>query len=100
MDVGWEPHPRVPCDFEGDIPRIIRCLADVSGAQATFGYDAAVISDYVATISRSGKPTRRGRKSKDLRDCVVAAARTYDVVIAVIDARLDEHEDLRRDVVS
>jgi hypothetical protein len=58
-DVGApEPGRRVvPCDFEGDLPRLMRRLAEVLGVETRFGYDASTFRDVVARAGvRDGIP--------------------------------------------
>jgi hypothetical protein len=56
----------------------------------------------VEQIPRQGPPTRIGGKSKDLRDAIMSVLRDRHeaplFIVAVIDARLDEIDDLEKDV--
>ncbi len=61
---------RPPCDFEGDLPRLVRRLAETKGAPPVFSYDAFTIRDIVSRIARAGRPMRSGGKGKDLRDAL------------------------------
>lgn len=89
-------------DFEGDLPRLLRKLFAAYGGPRGFGYDASGIRDIVSAIPRGGRAMRTGGKGKDLRDAVLASLRSLDartgVIIALIDARLDELDGLRGDV--
>lgn len=100
-DVGRIP-PAVkrqpPCDFEGDLPRLVRRLSEHASGRSRFGYDAETLHGINARIPLSGRPTRTGGKSKELRNAVIAALQTYSNVIALIDARIEEVAVLQRDV--
>jgi len=102
LDVGRpSTHPRVPRDHEGDLPRLTRRLFGAYGGPERFGYDALTITEIVSQIPRGGRATRAGGKGKDLRDAVVATLRnpppSAAAIVAVIDARLDELDDLQAD---
>lgn len=101
-DLGLDLKRKVPCDFEGDLPRLVRRLVRDHGGPDRFGYDAITIREVVSQIPRVGRATRSGGKSKDLRDAVVAQVRSGHPlgVVALIDARLDEVSALRQDVGS
>jgi hypothetical protein len=89
---------RPPCDFEGDLPRLVRRLSEHHGGRTRFGYDAETIRGINARIPLAGRPTRTGGKAKELRNAVLAALRTHATVVALIDARTHEVPTLRRDV--
>jgi hypothetical protein len=89
---------RPPCDFEGDLPRLVRRLSELAGGPPRFGYDAETIHAVSARIPRSGRPMRAGGKAKQLRDAVLAGLQDHTAVIALVDARAEELESLRRDV--
>lgn len=89
---------RPPCDFEGDLPRLVRRLSEVACGRTRFGYDADTIHAVNTRIAHRGRPTRLGGKSKALRNAVIAALQTHSTVIALIDARVEELQDLQRDV--
>jgi hypothetical protein len=89
---------RPPCDFEGDLPRLVRRLSELSSGRPRFGYDAETLREIVARIPLAGRPTRIGGKSKQLRNAVLAALQTHAVVVALIDARTEELPALQRDV--
>jgi hypothetical protein len=95
-DVGTPGYQRVDDDYEGDLPRLVRRISDLLGGPKRFGYDAETLRKVVAP--RWGAPTRLGRKSKELRDAVVASVDTFDFVVAVIDVRLEELDDMLADV--
>ncbi len=76
----------------------MRRLSEVSSGRSHFGYDARTLREIADRTQRMGPPTRIGGKSKELRNAVLAAIQTHDVVIALIDARLDELPRLQRDV--
>lgn len=99
-DVGSPEQGRIEADFEGDIPRLMRRIVRELGGPESFAYVAETIRGIVETIPRQGTPTRIGGKSKDLRDAVLAVLQDSDVLflVAVIDARQDELEDLEPDV--
>ena len=87
-----------PCDFEGDLPRLVRRLSELEHGRSHFGYDAETHRGIAARFPISGRGMRKGRKSKELRNAVLAALQTHEVVIALIDARTEELSDLQRDV--
>lgn len=92
---------RVPCAFEGDLPRAVRRLIQHEGGEGRFGYDVYSIRELVDSIPRYGRPTRSGGKTKDLRDAIVAVLRSHTqpiAIVAVIDVRADELANVRRDV--
>jgi hypothetical protein len=100
-DVGRIEHGakrRPPCDFEGDLPRLVRRLSEHARAAARFGYDAETIRGINARIPLAGRPTRSGGKSKELRNAVIAALQTHSTIVALVDARAEEVEALQRDV--
>lgn len=89
-----------PCDFEGDLPRLVRRIAVVAGGPERFGYDASTIQAIVSKLPIQGRAMRSGKKSKNLRDAVVATICSDPrplAVIALIDARVEEVEELRED---
>jgi hypothetical protein len=104
-DIGRVPdlHRRPCCDFEGDLPRMLRRLVVEAGGPERFGYRAQTIRSIVERIPRAGRPTRSGGKSKDLRDAVIATLRSVQgeepplALVAVIDSTLAELPDLRTD---
>ncbi len=55
-------HP--PCDFEGDLPRLLRRLAETAGAPPVFSYVAFTIRDIVSQIARAGRPMRGGARRR------------------------------------
>lgn len=87
-----------PCDHEGDLPRLVRRLSELSSGRTRFGYDAETLHAITARTPLAGRPTRVGGKSKQLRNAVLAALQTHGVVIALIDARADEVQRLQGDV--
>ena len=89
---------RPPCDFEGDLPRLVRRLSEHHAGQGRFGYDADTLRGINARIPLAGRPTRTGGKSKELRNAVLAALQTHATVIALIDARAEEVQTLQRDI--
>ncbi len=89
-------HP--PCDFEGDLPRLVRRLSEHHAGRSRFGYDADTLRGINARIPLAGRPTRTGGKSKELRNAVLAALQTHATVIALIDARAEEVPVLQRDI--
>ena len=90
---------RPPCDFEGDLPRLVRRLSELAGGPPRFGYDAETLHAIAARIPRGGRPMRAGGKAKQLRDAVLAGLQDHAVVIALIDARAEELDGLRRDAL-
>jgi hypothetical protein len=104
-DVGTPMEGRrrvVPCDVEGDLPRLIRRLAEILGAETRFGYDASTFRHVVARAgARDGRPTRVGGKAKDLRDAVfyslTHSTPTPSAIFALIDATAAEFDQLRKD---
>ena len=104
-DIGAVREPRrVPCENEGDLPRLVRRIAEAIGVETRFGYAASTFRDIVAQgIARDGRAMRVGGKSKELRDAVLYGltyvSPTPSAVIALLDARADEMVQLRRDVV-
>lgn len=100
-DIGRIPaaEKRPPrCDFEGDLPRLVRRLSELAFQRDRFGYDAETILRINERIPRAGRPTRTGGKSKQLLNAVLAALQTHAIIIALIDARLGELATLQRDV--
>jgi len=102
LDVGRpSANPRVPRDHEGDLPRLTRRLFSAYGGPERFGYDALTITEIVSRIPRVGRATRAGGKGKDLRDAIIATLRkpppAAAAIVAVIDARLEELDDLQAD---
>lgn len=97
-DVGRPGKPTAPYDFEGDLPRLAFRISRDMGGPERFGYDAETLDKARARIPLAGRPTRSGGKSKQLRDAVLAALKTHDHVIALIDARTEEVSLLRRDI--
>jgi hypothetical protein len=89
---------RPPCDFEGDIPRLVRRLSEHACGPTRFGYDAETIGRINTRIPLAGRPTRIGGKSKNLRNAVLAALQTHSLVIAIVDARTEEVPSLEQDV--
>ncbi len=87
-----------PCDFEGDLPRLVRRLSEHASGRSRFGYDAETILRINAQIPLAGRPTRTGGKSKQLLNAVLAALQKYSIVIALIDARIGEVATLQRDI--
>jgi len=87
-----------PCDFEGDLPRLVRRLSEHACGRTRFGYAAETIRGINALIPLAGPPTRIGGKSKQLRNAVLAALQTHSVIIALVDARSDELRELQQDV--
>src|ERR1700684_3999214 len=92
----------VPCDFEGDLPRLMRRLAEVLGVETRFGYDASTFGDVIARAGvRDVRPPRVGGKAKDLRDAVVYSLMhstpTPSAIFALIDATAPEFDELQRD---
>jgi hypothetical protein len=101
-DVGGPSKTRraVPCDFEGDVPRAVRRLALHLGLEERFGYEASTFRHVIAQMTtREGRPMRVGGKAKELRDAVVYSlvSGRPRAIVAVVDARLPELPDLRRD---
>jgi hypothetical protein len=95
---------RVPCDHEGDIPRLVRRIAELAGRERHFSYDASTLREMARrAVVRDGTPMRVGGKSRELRDAVVHGLRSIDptpsAIIALVDARLDELERLQQDAV-
>jgi hypothetical protein len=93
---------RVPCDHEGDLPRLVRRVAEVLGRPTRFGYDASTFDEVAKlTLAPDTRPTRIGGKSKRLRDAVVYSLRWGDpipsAIIALIDATDAEFDLLRAD---
>jgi hypothetical protein len=91
------------CDFEGDLPRLVRRIVTEAGGQDRFGYAVETIRAIVARIPRTGTPARAGGKGKDLRDavlsCLIADGQALPAaVVAVIDARANEVVKLRQDI--
>jgi hypothetical protein len=89
---------RPPCDFEGDLPRLVRRVSLLASGRERFGYDAETIHAITARIPLAGPPTRRGGKSRELRNAVLAGLESYSTVIALVDARTDEVSGMRRDI--
>lgn len=94
----------IGCPFEGDVPRLVRRIVEHAGGSGRFGYGVETIEGLVRRIPRQGTPARGGGKAKDLRDAVLSCVTTGDggsrpaAVIALIDARAHEVDDLRRAV--
>jgi hypothetical protein len=86
------------CDFEGDLPRLVRRLSEHEGGPTRFGYDAETLRAIVTRIPLAGRPTRIGGKSKELRNAVLAALQSHSIIIALIDARAEEVPALQRDI--
>ncbi len=100
-DVGYiDPtvRRRPPCDFEGDLPRLVRRLSEHASGRAGFGYEAETLRSITARIPMAGRPTRIGGKSKELRNGVLAALGTHATIIALIDARAEEVAMLQHDI--
>jgi hypothetical protein len=101
VGVAIEGRRRIPCAFEGDVPRLVRRIAELSGKEMHFGYDAMTFREVVARIPRTGRPTRIGGKSKDLRDAIFHSLRDSQrvpaAILAVLDARADEFVSLQKD---
>lgn len=87
-----------PCDFEGDLPRLVRRLSEHARGRTRFGYDAETLRAINARIPLAGRPTRTGGKSKELRNAVLAALQTYSTIVALIDARAEEVPKLQQDI--
>jgi hypothetical protein len=73
------------------------------GGHGRFGYGARTIASIVQQIPRSGRATRTGGKSKDLRDAIMSVVRSRAdepilAIVAVIDARQNELATLRDDI--
>jgi hypothetical protein len=96
LDPSVKRHP--PCDFEGDLPRLVRRISEHAGGLTRFGYDAETLRGITARIPLAGRPTRTGGKSKELRNAVLAALRSYSTIIALIDARAEEVLTLQQDI--
>lgn len=93
---------RVPCEHEGDLPRLVRRIAELLNLETRFGYDASTFREMITrAVVRDGRPTRVGGKSKELRDAIVYALTfvepTPSAVIALLDARARELPQLQRD---
>ncbi len=89
-------HP--PCDFEGDLPRLVRRLSEHGSGRTRFGYDADTLRGINARIPLAGRPTRTGGKAKELRNAVLAALQTHATIVVLIDARAEEVATLQRDI--
>lgn len=87
-----------PCDFEGDLPRLVRRISEHASGRTRFGYDADTVQGINARIPLAGRPTRIGGKSKQLRNAVLAALQTHTLIVALIDACTEEVPDLQRDI--
>jgi uncharacterized membrane protein len=87
-----------PCDFEGDLPRLVRRVVELTRQKPGFGYVAETIYAVNQRVGSAGRPTRVGGKSKELLTAVLAALQTHATVIALIDARDGEVAELERDV--
>jgi hypothetical protein len=101
-DIGRFGERQVGCDYEGDLPRLVRKIANHVGVEGRFGYDASTIREVASrTLARDARPTRVGGKSKQLRDAVVYSVRDGDpspaAVIALIDATAAEFDRLAAD---
>jgi hypothetical protein len=96
MDAAVKRQP--PCDFEGDLPRLVRRISEDASGRARFGYEAETLRGINARIPLAGRPTRSGGKSKELRNAVLAALQTYSTIVALIDARAEEVLVLQQDI--
>ena len=78
--------PGSPCDFEGDLPRLVRRVSEIHGGLTRFGYDAETLHDINARIpERAGQaPVPEGK----------------DVSLHADDQRRAAWENLRPEVVA
>ncbi len=86
-----------PCDFEGTCRGWYAGSRRWSWSGPTSGTTPRRCEGSPRASPIAGRPMRKGGKSKELRNAVLAALQTHEVVIALIDARADELAALQRD---